>query len=148
VKHAFTIDRQRNPGQRSLQRLEQQCARFGRQLQLDDQRTVVVVEMRETLESTRHADLLPRRAEIETALPAEPVRARPRVTIVPSPAPVGLRDQTKPTVVGRVQVTGQLGNPGFEFADGKPGFGGWGNTVHDTLQRAVLINSALVFLCL
>ena len=90
-----------------------------------------------------HAHLLARRADIEAALPVEPVRAGLREAVRPAVAAVELGDQAQPAVVGRVEVAGQLGDLGLEFGRGEACFVTEDRAVHEALRVAVFIYSTL-----
>ena len=65
---------------------------------------------RQRLERVRHPHLLARRAQIQAALPVEPVRAALGEAAVPTQAAVELRDEREPAVGAGVQVPGELGD--------------------------------------
>jgi len=62
-----------------------------------------------------NAHLLARRAEVQTYLEIQPVRAGVQFPIHPPGPPIELGDQHEPTIIRRIQLTGQFGDLRFQF---------------------------------
>jgi hypothetical protein len=80
-------------------------------------------DLRQALERTGDPNLFSSCTQVEAALPAEPVGAGLGEAVRPAVAAIELRNQQQPAVIGRVQVTGEFGDLGLQFADRETGFG-------------------------
>lgn len=65
-------------------------------------------DLRQLLQRVRRAHLLARRAQVDAALPIEPVRAVLRRATVPALATIELGDESEKAIVRRVEMADQL----------------------------------------
>ena len=74
-------------------------------------------DLRQGLERVSDAHLLASSTEREPALEVQPMRARVARAIRPSIAAIELSDQREPAMLGCVEVTGELGDLGFDLIE-------------------------------